>query len=45
MQAFMSGRIKVEGDVSKMLMMPSVMPKSDLAEQVAAEIRGITSKQ
>ena len=45
MQAFMSGRIKVEGDVTKMLMMPSVMPKSDLAEQVAAEILAITSKQ
>jgi len=45
MQAFMSGRIKVEGDVSKMLMMPSVMPATELAEQVAAEIRGITSKQ
>jgi hypothetical protein len=44
MQAFMSGRIKVEGDVSKMLMMPSVMPASDLADQVAAEIRAITSK-
>jgi hypothetical protein len=45
MQAFMSGRIKVEGDVTKMLMMPSVMPASDLAYQVAAEIRGITSLQ
>jgi putative sterol carrier protein len=45
MQAFMSGRIKVEGDVSKMLMMPSVMPASDLADQVAAEIRGITLLQ
>jgi len=44
MQAFMSGRIKVEGDVSKMLMMPSVMPASDLADQVAVEIRAITSK-
>jgi hypothetical protein len=45
MQAFMSGRIKVEGDVSKMLMMPSVMPASDLADQVAAEIRNITLLQ
>ena len=45
MQAFMSGRIKVEGDVSKMLMMPSVMPTSDLADQVAAEIRSITLLQ
>ena len=44
MQAFMSGRIKVEGDVSKMLMLPSVMPTTDLSEQVAAEIRAITSK-
>ncbi len=44
MQAFMSGRIKVEGDVTKMLMMPSVMPTTDLSEQVAAEIRSITSK-
>jgi putative sterol carrier protein len=45
MQAFMSGRIKVEGDVTKMLMMPSVMPVSELAEQVAAEILSITSQQ
>ena len=45
MQAFMSGRIKVEGDVSKMLMMPSVMPTSDLSEQVAAAIRSITLLQ
>ena len=45
MQAFMSGRIKVEGDVCKMLMMPSVMPASDLADQVAAEIRSITTLQ
>jgi len=28
-----------------MLMMPSVMPASDLADQVAAEIRGITLLQ
>lgn len=45
MQAFMSGRIKVEGDVSKMLMMPSVMPANELAEQVAAEILAITLLQ
>ena len=45
MQAFMSGRIKVEGDVSKMLMLPSVMPTTDLSEQVAAEIRSITLLQ
>ena len=45
MQAFMSGRIKVEGDVSKMMMLPSVMPASDLGDQVAAEIRSITLLQ
>ena len=37
--------IKVEGDVSKMLMLPSVMPTTDLSEQVAAEIRSITLLQ
>ncbi|TSA53940.1 MAG: SCP-2 sterol transfer family protein, partial [Actinobacteria bacterium] len=42
MQAFMSGKIKVDGDVTKMMMMQSMMPVNELAAQVAAEILAIT---
>jgi putative sterol carrier protein len=43
MQAFLSGKVKVEGDMTKMMQMQIAMPKDDLAEQVAAEIMAITS--
>jgi putative sterol carrier protein len=43
MQAFLSGKIKVDGDMTKMMQMQIAMPKDDLADQVAAEIMAITS--
>ncbi len=44
MQAFLSGKVKVEGDMTKMMQMQIAMPKDDLAEKVAAEIMAITSE-
>lgn len=43
MQAFMSGRIKVEGDVSKLLLLQSgISPTDPTAAELAARIQGIT---
>lgn len=43
MQAFMAGRIKVQGDMMKMMAMQTSMPQDDIAKQVAAEIKAITA--
>ncbi len=43
MQAFMSGRIKVEGDITRLMAMQTALPQSDDAAQVAAEIKAITA--
>ena len=43
MQAFMSGKVKVQGDMMKMMAMQTSMPSDDIAKQVAEEIKGITS--
>ena len=42
MQAFMSGRIKVQGDMMKMMAMQTAMPQDDIAKKIAAEIKDIT---
>lgn len=42
MQAFMSGRIKVQGDIMKLMAMQTSVPDDAVAQQVAAEIRQIT---
>jgi putative sterol carrier protein len=42
MQAFMSGKIKVQGDMTKLMMM-NATPQDDVAKQVAAEIKGVTA--
>jgi putative sterol carrier protein len=42
MQAFMSGKIKVQGDMTKLMMM-NAAPPDELAKTVAAEIKAITS--
>ena len=42
MQAFMSGKIKVQGDMMKMMQMNAV-PPDDFAKKVAAEIKDITA--
>jgi len=42
MQAFMSGRIKVQGDMMKMMAMQTAMPQDEIAKKIAAEIKDIT---
>jgi putative sterol carrier protein len=42
MQAFMSGKIKVQGDMMKMMAMQTSMPQDEIAKTIAAEIKGIT---
>jgi putative sterol carrier protein len=42
MQAFMSGKIKVEGDMTKLMMM-NAMPPDEVAKAVAAEVKDITT--
>ena len=43
MQAFMTGRIKVQGDMMKMMAMQTSMPQDDAAKQIAREIKDITA--
>jgi hypothetical protein len=43
MLAFMSGFIKVEGDIVKMMAMQTVIPQDEIGKQVAQEILLITS--
>jgi putative sterol carrier protein len=42
MQAFMSGKIKVQGDMMKMMAMQTAMPQDDVAKTIAQEIKDIT---
>jgi hypothetical protein len=42
MQAFMSGKIQVQGDMTKLMMM-NAAPPDELAKQVAAEIKAVTA--
>lgn len=43
MQAFMSGKIKVQGDMMKMMAMQTAIPSNDITDVVAAEIKAITA--
>jgi putative sterol carrier protein len=42
MQAFMAGKIKVQGDMMKMMAMQTSMPQDDVAKTIATEIKNIT---
>jgi putative sterol carrier protein len=42
MQAFMAGKIKVQGDMMKMMAMQTSMPQDDVAKTIADEIKDIT---
>ncbi|MFM7489046.1 MAG: SCP2 sterol-binding domain-containing protein [Actinomycetota bacterium] len=42
MQAFMSGKIKVTGDMMKLMSMQTAVPQSDITLKIADEIKGIT---
>lgn len=43
MQAFMAGKVKVQGDMMKLMAMQTVLPNDDTAQQVADEIKAITT--
>lgn len=43
MQAFMSGKIKVQGDMMKMMAMQTSMPQDDVAKKIAQEIKDLTA--
>lgn len=43
MQAFMSGKIKVQGDMMKLMAMQTAMPADEVAQKVAEEIKNITA--
>ena len=42
MQAFMSGKVKVEGDMMKIMSMQMAVPQTDITLKIAAEIKEIT---
>jgi putative sterol carrier protein len=43
MQAFMAGKIKVQGDMMKMMAMQTSMPQDDIAKTIANEVKEITA--
>ena len=42
MQAFMGGKVKVQGDMMKMMALQTAMPTDDATKAIAEEIKGIT---
>jgi hypothetical protein len=42
MQAFMAGKIKVQGDMMKMMALQTSMPQDEVAKTIAQEIKDIT---
>ena len=43
MQAFMGGRIKVQGDMMKLMALQTQMPNDEVAKQIAGEINDIAA--
>ncbi len=43
MQAFMAGKIKVQGDMMKMMALQTAMPNDEIAKQISAEIKELTT--
>ena len=43
MQSFMNGKIKVQGDMMKLMAMQTSLPSNDFTEQIAQEIKQITA--
>ena len=43
MQSFMAGKIKVQGDMMKLMAMQTAMPSNEFSAKVAAEIQAITA--
>jgi hypothetical protein len=42
MQAFMAGKIKVQGDMMKIMAMQTAMPQDEISKKIADEIKAIT---
>lgn len=42
MQAFMEGKVKVQGDMMKLMAAQAAQPSNDAAQQLAAELRAMT---
>jgi hypothetical protein len=42
MQAFMTGKITVQGDMMKLMALQTAVPRDEATEQLAAEIKAIT---
>ena len=42
MQSFMNGKIKVQGDMMKLMAMQTSLPSNDFTEKIAQEIKDIT---
>jgi len=42
MQAFMEGRVRVQGDMMKLMAAQAAQPRNEAAEQLAEELRSIT---
>lgn len=42
MQAFMAGKVKVQGDMMKMMALQTSMPQDDVAKTIAGEIKAVT---
>ncbi len=43
MQAFMAGKVKVQGDMMKLMAMQTSLPTDDVSVQIAADIKAITA--
>jgi hypothetical protein len=43
MQAFMAGRIRVDGDITRLMVMQTSLPQTDISLAVAEEIKAITA--
>jgi hypothetical protein len=43
MQSFMAGKVKVQGDMMKLMAMQTAMPSDETSQQIAEQIRSITS--
>ena len=43
MQAFMAGKIKVQGDMMKMMAMQTAMPQDEIATRISTEIKDLTA--
>ena len=43
MQAFMAGKIKVQGDMMKLMALQTAMPQDEIATQISTEIKDLTA--